>query len=126
VRVGLALDEAQQAVAGTEIPLPALARFLDLALQQHIPPAELETIIPTREQAPIPGTEGPPGRTPTSPGIRSGGAPVSLHIMCLRPHRHPPRPRGAHHSVNRSAASSNAAATASASQPWRTASRSAR
>ena len=57
VRVGLARDEAAQAVAGTKLPLPKLARFLDLALQQHIQPAELEKIIPTREQTPIPGTD---------------------------------------------------------------------
>lgn len=57
VRAGIALDHAIAAARGDDAPVPRLAQYLTAALEPGMPPHKIREIIPTREAAPIPGTD---------------------------------------------------------------------
>jgi hypothetical protein len=57
VRAGIAIDHVEDAVTTAHLPMPNLADLLSAALRAGFEPAKLHTIVPTREQAPIPGTD---------------------------------------------------------------------
>lgn len=57
-RVGIALGQAEDAARGTTLrTAPRLAKLLDTALEHQIHPDQLRRTIPSREAAPIPGTD---------------------------------------------------------------------
>jgi Domain of unknown function (DUF4192) len=57
IRAGIAIDHVDDAVTAAHLPMPNLADLLSAALRAGLEPAKLREIIPTREQAPIPGTD---------------------------------------------------------------------
>jgi hypothetical protein len=56
VRAGIAIDHAANAAAAANLPLPNLADLLSAALRAGLEPKKLREIIPTRDRAPLPGT----------------------------------------------------------------------
>jgi hypothetical protein len=57
VRAGIAIDHIADTVTAAHLPMPNLADLLNAALRAGMNPAKLHQIVPTREQAPIPGTD---------------------------------------------------------------------
>jgi hypothetical protein len=57
VRAGMAIDHVVDAVTAAHLPTPNLVDLLSAALRAGMEPTKLRAIVPTREQAPIPGTD---------------------------------------------------------------------
>jgi Domain of unknown function (DUF4192) len=57
LRAGRALSHAGAAARNAHAPLPTLAVMLQTALQNGLPAVRIRGVIPSREKAPIPGTE---------------------------------------------------------------------
>jgi Domain of unknown function (DUF4192) len=57
VRAGIAIDHVADAADTADLPLPTLADLLSAALRAGVQPEKLRQIIPTRDRAPLPGSD---------------------------------------------------------------------